>query len=34
MKITPKTFASAQLPPGKKEHFEWDDEMPRRCCHS
>jgi len=28
MKLTSKTIARLRLPPGKKEHFEWDDELP------
>jgi integrase len=28
MKLTSKTIAALRMPPGKKEHFEWDDELP------
>jgi hypothetical protein len=28
IRLLPKTLASVSLPPGKDEHFEWDDEMP------
>src|SRR5260370_41136228 len=28
MKLTSKTVAALTLPPGKTDHFEWDDELP------
>jgi integrase len=29
MKFTAKTIAALTLPPGKADHFEWDDDLPR-----
>jgi integrase len=29
MKFTAKTIAALTLPPGKGDHFEWDDDLPR-----
>jgi integrase len=29
MKFTAKTVAALTLPPGKADHFEWDDDLPR-----
>jgi integrase len=29
MKFTERTIAALMLPPGKEDHFEWDDDLPR-----
>jgi integrase len=32
MKLTTKTVAALELPDGKSDHFEWDDDLPRFGC--
>jgi integrase len=32
MKLTTKTVAALEVPEGKSDHFEWDDDLPRFGC--